>query len=532
MQRVTKYAKSGDVNIAYQVVGQGPLDLVFVMGWVSHLDWFWEEPRFAAFLGRLASFSRLILFDKRGTGLSDRAAGLPTLEERMDDVRAVMDAVGSERAALLGISEGGPICALFAATYPERTAALVILGGYARRLVAPDYPCGDSPDERDRLAEHVERNWGSDVRLPARAPSLVHDARFREWWATYLRMSASPGAAAALIRMNMSIDIRHVLPIIRVPTLIVHRTGDRSLPVAAGRHLAEHIPGARFVELPGDDHLPFVGDRDAILDEVERFLTGARPAPLADRVLATLLSTEIVAAAEAAARLGDDAWRHVLAAHDDLVRDQMVRFRGRQVRQTVNGVLAAFDGPARAIGCACAIVAGARLLGLAVRAGLHTGECVAVGGDLTGVAVQIVGRVVARAGPGQVLVSSTVTDLVAGSGIAFDDVDVRLLAGAGGAWRLYRVRVEPAGAGCTPPGAVPGGPTIDRGSDRLSRREREVAGLVALGTSNREIAAELAISVATAERHVANIMNKLGHHSRAQIAAWAVEHNLPRDRDD
>jgi pimeloyl-ACP methyl ester carboxylesterase/class 3 adenylate cyclase/DNA-binding CsgD family transcriptional regulator len=532
MQRETRYAKSGDVNIAYQVVGQGPLDLVFVMGWVSHLDWFWEEPRFAHFLHRLASFSRLILFDKRGTGLSDRAVGLPTLEERMDDVRAVMDEVGSERAALLGISEGGPMCALFAATYPERTRALVLLASFARQLVAPDYPWGDTLEERLRLVDHVERNWGSDVRISARAPSLVQDERFREWWATYLRMSASPGAAAALIRMNMAIDVRHVLPTICVPALIIHRTGDRSFPIGAGRYLAQHIPHARFVELPGDDHLPFVGDQDAILDEIEQFLTGARPAPLADRVLATLLVTEVVGAAEAAARLGDGEWQCVLAAYNDLVRDQVGRFRGREVRQTVNGVMAAFDGPARAIGCACAIVAGARPLGLTVRAGLHTGECEAVGRDLTGAAVQVVARVLARSTPGEVLVSSTVKDLVAGSGIEFADVDLRLLGGAGGAWHLYRVRGGSASGGGTAAGTGPMEAAIDREAARLSRREREVAVLVAQGRFNREIASELAISVATAERHVANIMNKLGYHTRAQVAAWTVEHGLLSDRAD
>ncbi len=532
MHRETRYARSGDVNIAYQVVGQGPIDLVFVMGWVSHLDWFWEDPRFASFLRRLAAFSRLILFDKRGTGLSDRAVGLPTLEVRMDDVRAVMDAVGSARAALLGISEGGPMCALFAATYPERTLALVLLSTFARQLVAPDYPWGHTLEDRLRLIEHVEREWGSDVGFAARAPSLIHDERFREWWAAYLRMSASPGAAAALIRMNMAIDVRHVLPTIRVPTLIVHRIGDQSFPVGASRYLAEHIPGARFVELPGDDHLPFVGDQDAILDEVEQFLTGARPARTDDRVLATLLFTEIVGAAEVAARLGDDAWRRVLEVHDRLVRDQWVRFRGREVRQTVNGFLAAFDGPARAVGCASAIIDGARGLGLDVRTGLHTGECDRALGELGGVAVQIAARVLARAAPGEILVSSTVKDLVAGSGIEFQEVDVRLLTGLGTAWRLYRVKDGPPGAGRASSAAVVEAVATDRGADRLSPREREVAELVARGKSNREIAADLSISVATAERHVANIFNKLGYRSRAQVAAWAVEHSLPRDSAD
>src|SRR5215218_924757 len=279
MSAPTRYAKSGDVSIAYQVLGDGPLDLVFVMGWVSHLDWFWEEPRFARFLTRLASFSRLILFDKRGTGLSDRAVGLPTLDERIDDVRAVMDAVGSKRATLLGISEGGSMCSLFAATHPHRTTALIVIGGYARRLSAPDYPWGVAPEDWLRFIDDVENDWGGDTRLASRAPSLVHDVRFRHWWRTYLRMSASPGAAAALTRMNGEIDIREVVPAIHVPTLIIQRSGDQSVSVGNGRYLAERISSARYVELPGDDHLPFVGDQEAILAEIEVFLTGALPAP-------------------------------------------------------------------------------------------------------------------------------------------------------------------------------------------------------------------------------------------------------------
>jgi pimeloyl-ACP methyl ester carboxylesterase len=352
----TKYARSGDVHVAYQVVGDGPLDLIFVMGWVSHLDYFWAEPRFARFLRRLASFSRLIVFDKRGTGLSDRIAGLQTLEERSDDVRAIMDAVGSERAALLGVSEGGVMSALFAATYPERVSALIITGGYARRLWASDYPCGTSIEERLRFIEHIENEWGGDLRLATRAPSLVHDERFREWWRTYLRMSASPGTAAALTRMNTVIDARAILPAIRVPTLIIHRTGDQSVTVENGRYLAEHIPGARYVELPGEDHLPFAGDQEAILREIEIFLTGTVPAPEPDRVLATLMFTGIVEAAATAVRLGDQGWGKMITAHDAMVRDQVARFRGREAKKTVSGFVASFDGPARAIRCACSVV--------------------------------------------------------------------------------------------------------------------------------------------------------------------------------
>ena len=527
MRPETKYAKSGDVSIAYQVVGDGPLDLIFVMGWVSHLDWFWEEPRFARFLRRLASFSRLILFDKRGTGLSDRAVGLPTLEERMDDVRAVMDAVGSERAALLGISEGGPLCALFAATYPARTAAVVLLASFARQLVAPDYPWGDTLEGRLRLIEHVEREWGSDVRLSARAPSLIQDERFRDWWATYLRMSASPGAAGALIRMNIAIDVRPVLPTIRVPTLVVHRTGDRSFPVGAGRYLADHIPGARFVELPGDDHLPFVGDQDAVLDAVEQFLTGARSATPADRVLATVLLTEIVAATETAARLGARRWAGLLDAYQALVRQELTRWRGAEVRTTGVGFLATFDGPARAIRCAVAIGEATQPLGIDVRSGLHAGEVEVLAAEVVGVAVDIAGRVMARAGAGDVLVSSTVKDLVAGSGIGFEEVGTRLLTAPGEGWRLFRV-----GGGPTVPDRVPFAVADDAATGRpavpLSRREREVAALLARGLANRQIADELTISVATVERHVANLFNKLGYRSRVQVAAWVIEQGLPR----
>src|SRR5918995_6247556 len=525
MQVETKYAKSGDVHIAYQVLGDCPLDLVFVPGWVSHLDYLWEGPS-AGFLTRLASFSRLILLDKRGTGLSDRVAELPTIEQRMDDVRAVMDSAGAARAALLGISEGAAMCALFAATYPERTAALVLYGAYAKRLWHPDYPWAPTPAEREAFFDAIEQGWGGTVDLDTLAPGAVGDEEFRRWWATYLRRSASPGAALALARMNTQIDIRNVLPAIRVPTLILHRTGDLDIDVNGGRYMAERIPAAKYVELPGDDHLAFAGDQDALLDEIELFLTDTLPAPDLDRVLATLLFTEIVGAAATAARLGDQAWREIVEAYDGLVREQVVRFRGRVVKKTASSMLATFDGPARAIHCASSIVEAAWGFGLAVRAGLHTGECEVVGSQLSGVAVQIAGRVLARGQPGDVLVSSTVKDLVAGSPVAFADVGAGLVTGPGSEWRLYRVapggqreRIVPVAAARVPARATH--PPV-----ALSRREREVATLVARGLTNREIAGELSISVGTAERHVANILGKLGYHSRARIAAWATEHGL------
>jgi pimeloyl-ACP methyl ester carboxylesterase len=437
----THYTQSGDVSIAYQVVGEGPLDLVFVMGWVSHLDYFWEEPSFARFLRRLASFSRLILFDKRGTGLSDRVpiGELPTLEQRMDDVRAVMDAVGSERAALMGISEGGPMCLLFAATYPERTAALVMIGAYARRLWAEDYPFGRPPEEYEEFLEDVRNNWGGPVGLEQRAPSLVDDEHFRTWWATYLRTSASPGAAYTLTRMNGEIDVRHALPAISAPTLIVHRTGDRSLPVGGARYMAEHIRGATYVELPGDDHLPFVGNQDEVLDEVEEFLTGVRRGSDPDRVLATVLFTDIVGSTDRAAELDDRRWGQLLDSHHNTVRRELDRWRGREVGTAGDGFLATFDGPARAIRCACRIRDAVQTLNVEIRAGLHTGEVELRGDDVAGIAVHTGARVAALAGPSEVLVSSTVKDLVAGSGIEFEERGEHELKGVPGRWQLYAV---------------------------------------------------------------------------------------------
>ena len=442
MNPETRYAKSGDVNIAYQVVGAGPRDLVLVPGWVSNSEVFWEEPGLSRFLRRLASFSRLILFDKRGTGLSDRVTDLPTLETRMDDVRAVMDAVGSERAALLGYSEGGPMCALFAATYPARTSALIMIGSYGRRTWAPEYPWGPTPEQHQEFFSKCEREWGGPVGLDARGPSVARDERFRQWWARLLRMGASPGANLALLRMNAEVDVRHVLPAVRVPTLILHSVGDRALDVRASRYMAERIPGAKYVELPGDDHLPWLSDADAILDEVEEFLTGVRHGPEPDRVLATVLFTDIVGATERAVALGDRRWRDLLDSHQALVRRELARFRGHEVDTAGDGFLATFDGPARAIRCACAISDEARQLGLEIRAGLHTGECELIGNKVGGIAVHIGARVAASAAPGEVRVSSTVKDLVAGSGLRFSDRGVHTLKGVPGEWRLFAAARE------------------------------------------------------------------------------------------
>lgn len=426
----TRYVQNGDVNIAYQVVGEGGLDIVFVMGWVSHLEYFWKEPHFAAFLSRLASFSRLILFDKRGTGLSDRVplSELPTLEQRMEDVHAVMGAVGSERAVLIGVSEGGPMCSLFAATYPEKTTALVMIGTYAKRIRDDDYPWAPTLEQRDAFFELMQREWGGPVGIEERAPSMAADEEFRTWWAAYLRMGASPGAAVALTKMNAEIDVRNVLPSIRVPSLVIHRSGDTCLKVEEGRFVASQIPGCKYVELGGIDHLPFVGDQAEVLDEIEDFLTGMRRAEAYDRVLATVLSVRVTD--ENGAGDGFGAY----------IRRQLELFKGREIESGESGVLATFEGPARAIRCASAISESAKRLGVKVAAGLHTGECDVLDGNYSGFAVDLAQRIAGESAPGRILVSRTVKDLVAGSGLEFTEVGVRSFDSVEGEWRLFAVR--------------------------------------------------------------------------------------------
>ena len=448
----TRYAKSGDVSIAYQIVGEGPNDIVFVPGFVSNLELGWQEPRWASFYRELARVGRLILLDKRGTGLSDRVAAVSPLEVRMDDVRAVMDAAGSERAALFGISEGGPMTLLFAATHPARTSAVVVYGSIApSRAWAAEMGLAAPREERLREIEEDTRIWGApaqaeeDVR--SLAPSLSDDEEFKRWWGTLSRVSASPGAIKALQLMNMEIDIRDVLPTVRTPTLIIHRTGD-VLPIEGARYMARKIPGARFVELSGQDHAFFV-DSEPILAATREFLIEVwEDAVLehagAERVLATVLFTDIVDATLKAVELGDRAWRQLLAEHHALVRRQLVRFRGTEVDTAGDGFFAAFDGPARAIHAAIAIRDNLRGLGLQMRAGLHTGECELMDNKVGGVAVHIGARVAAQAQPGEVLVSSTVKDLVAGSGIVFDHRGVVTLKGIPDEWRLYAVAGVPA----------------------------------------------------------------------------------------
>ena len=443
-----RFARSGDTSIAYSVLGDGPFDLVFVSGWVlSSLEQAWEGPA-AEFFSGLGSFSRLILFDKRGTGLSDRVSGIPDLETRMDDVRAVMDAAGSERAAVMGFSEGGPMTLLFAATYPERTAATVLFGTGASYVGDDDYPWAPTRAEWESIIESAEKvetgtpQW-LDGRLRAWAPTLADDEAIQRWWRRWLLTSASPGAVASLRRMNMSIDVRHTLEAIHAPTLVMQRAGDALNELDESRYLANRIPDAELVVLPGEDHAFFV-DPAQVVKEVHAFLTGiwdrgdwdlVEP----DRVLATVLFTDIVDSTTLMAELGDRAWSEVLEKHNAYVRRQLTRFSGKEISTAGDSFFARFDGPARAIRCASAIVTGVQELGLEVRAGLHTGECEFVGGDVRGIAVHIGARVSAEAAPGEVLVSRTVKDLVAGSGIVFDDRGVVSLKGVPGEWHLYSV---------------------------------------------------------------------------------------------
>ena len=439
MQPETRYAKSGDVHIAYQVVGDGPLDLVYAPPWIGNMELFWEEPSYARFLKRLASFSRLILFDKRGTGSSDRGAEIPMIEQQVDDLTSVMDSVGSERAALLGASEGGSLCTFFTATRPERTSALILCGAVATTRWSPETPWALTRENFEAWIQIVERDWGRPLAIELFAPSVAHEKRFREWWARLLRLAASPAAAIALLRMLVEIDVRPVLPTIRVPTLVLHCTGDRVVNVEHGRYLGRHIPNAKYVELPGTDHFPYLGDADAILAEIEEFLTGVRPLPEPDRVLATVLFTDIVTSTERSAQVGDRRWKDLLDQHDAFIRRELERHRGRLVKNTGDGILATFDGPARAIRCAQAIAASVKLLGIDIRAGLHTGEVELRGEDVTGIGVNIAARVMETAGPGEVVVSSTVKDLVAGSGLRFVDRSTHDLRGVPGEWRLFAV---------------------------------------------------------------------------------------------
>lgn len=435
----TRYARSGEVSIAYQVFGHGPLDLVLVPGWISNIELFWEQPDIVRFFEKLATFARVILFDKRGTGLSDRVTEAATLEERMDDVRAVLDAVGSSRAALLGWSEGGTMSILFAATYPDRTAALITVGSYARRLRAPDYPYFTDREQALKAVEAAAADWGGPVWLEIRAPSVVNDPIIRQWWARFVRMSASVSAASALQRLNIEIDVRHVLPSIRVPTLILHAKGDRAIPVEAGRYMASLMPDAKYVEIDTTDHLPFFDRTDEFMHQIQTFLTGSSTPAAAESRVSTLMFTDIVGSTEMAVEKGDLRFADLLQVHHAAVRNELARYRGNEINTAGDGFLAAFDGPARAIQCATAIVRSLDAFGITCRVGLHTGECEVRDGRLHGIALHIAARVAALASPRGVFVSQTVKDLVAGSGLSFADAGVHRLKGLPDDWRLYEV---------------------------------------------------------------------------------------------
>jgi pimeloyl-ACP methyl ester carboxylesterase/class 3 adenylate cyclase len=437
VEHETRYARNGDVHIAYQVVGDGPIDLVHTAGIWSNVEIMWEWPPYARYLERLASFSRLILFDLRGIGLSDRGTEPPILELQADDVRAVMDAAGSESAAVFGGARGSAPVMVFAASYPERTRSVVLYAPIAKSVRSDDWPYGRAPEDMEAFFDRLVAEIGTGDNLELQGPS--YDPRFKQWWARFERLVASPGAYVELARVFIEADIRQVLPAIQSPTLVLHRTDDRIVPVAQGRAVAERIAGARFVELPGIDHIPFLGDWERLIGEIEEFVTGTRSAPESDRVLATVLFTDIVRSTETAAAIGDRAWKELLADQRLVVRRQLEAFHGVERDTAGDGFMATFDGPARAIRCASAIVESVRPLGIEVRAGVHTGECERLGDGLAGIAVHVASRVCGLAGAGETLVTSTVKELVAGSGIGFDDLGMHALKGVPDEWRVLRV---------------------------------------------------------------------------------------------
>jgi pimeloyl-ACP methyl ester carboxylesterase/class 3 adenylate cyclase len=440
MQRPkTQYARCGDINIAYQVIGDGPVDLLYAQGWLSNVEYAWESPDYARFLAKLGRFSRLIFFDKRGTGMSDRDVGIPTLEQRADDIRAVLDATASQRAALFGVSEGGNMASLFAATYPDRVSALVLCGCFARGSWAPDYPWGRTKERLEERVRELLTSWGRPFNLSDGAPSVAGDPVVQDWFAAYLRFAASPRAAERITRLNHQIDIRDVLPAVKVPTLVLHREGDRWHPQAEARYLARLIPGAELRILPGDDHIPWFGDQDRLIGEIEEFVTGRRTSAAPERALLTVLMTDIVSSTEALSAAGDDRWRSVLEQLDKSVDRRVAAYRGERIKYTGDGYLLAFDGPSRAIECAQALWRDAGALGLKLRTGIHTGECERRGNDLSGLAVHLVARIMAEASPGSIVTSRTVKDLAVGSGVEFIPLGERDMKGVPDRWELYSI---------------------------------------------------------------------------------------------
>jgi class 3 adenylate cyclase len=499
----TQYARNGDVNIAYQVVGQGPIDLVVVPGFISHVDLWWTIPETTAFIRRLAAFSRLILFDKRGTGLSDPVAGLSTLEDRMEDLHAVLDAASSERTALLGISEGGPMSVLFAGTYPDRVTSLLLYGTFPTGKRGTGHFTPELEEKAETKAAEltalVDEHWGEGLAIEWFAPNLAGSPTMRRTWGLFERAAASPGMVAALLESYREIDVTRLLPTLRVPTLVLHRADDTAVFVEGARVTADLIPGAGYVELAGNDHIPWLGDADALLDEIEEFLTGTRHLPEPNRALATVLFTDIAGSTERASALGDRRWRELLEHHHTLVRDQLRAYGGREVKTMGDGFLATFDGPARAIRCASTIAERSSSGGVEVRAGVHTGECELIGEDVGGMAVHIGARVAAQASPGEVLVSSAVKDLVVGSGIDFADRGTHELKGVPGEWRLLAVAdrrpVSPGAAPGPRDEVAPNAAMRRRGDRTMLRLARRAPGAMRLASraarrrAEREIAA-------------------------------------------
>jgi pimeloyl-ACP methyl ester carboxylesterase/DNA-binding CsgD family transcriptional regulator len=522
VQIVTRYAKSGDANVAYQVIGQGPLDIVLVPCWLTNIAYNWREPRFAQFLERLASFARLIIFDKRGTGLSDPAPSSEpfTLEQRMDDLTAVLDAVDSKQAVLFGVAIGGRMSALYAATYPERVRGLILMETSARGSWAPDYRWGPTPEQLQYRFDQIFETWGGPVWIEAYAPSIQHEQPFRAWWAECLRSSAGPATAASIFRLSAESDIRSVLPSIQAPTLVMHRRGDAVATIDEGRYLAQQIPGARFVELTGDDHLAYVGDQEQIFREIGRFLAADLDTAPLRRSLATVVSVNATGLTEFVQRAGAEQWAATRVSVRADIEAALQRYRGLASMQQGHGLIAAFDGPTRAINYACEVLETIRRHGLHAQIGLHAGMIEYADGRIGGVAAELTTRIAMAAMRDEMLTSSTLVGLVTGSCLCFTPVEDREIVGLPAGLRLFSVGDSSA------PTEQTVFPRTDEVVAELSPREREVAFNVARGMSNRAVSEALSISISTVERHVANILMKLGFRSRTQLSLWAAEQRL------